>query len=235
MKIIAITQARFGSTRFPGKVLKQLNGKSILSIHLERALKAKKISKLIVATTTEAEAKDIANVALEMDCDVYYGSVDNVLDRYYQAAIIENPDMVVRITSDCPLIDPEVIDKVVEKCIEGNYDYCSNTLERTFPDGVDVEVMKFTALEKAWKEAESPFDKEHVTPYIWKNSNLEGKGLFNSYSYTYFSDFSNYRLTVDYEADFELIKKLVNKIGSDKSWEDYIKIISGDKTLFGNT
>jgi spore coat polysaccharide biosynthesis protein SpsF len=150
MKIIAITQARCGSTRLPNKVLKKINGETLLSIHLSRILKSKKIDQLLVATTTEPADGAIEEVAKSMGLPYYRGSVSNVLDRYYQAAKPHHPDWVVRLTSDCPLIDAGLIDKIIDKAIELDVDYCSNTLDPTYPDGMDAEVFKYSALEKAW-------------------------------------------------------------------------------------
>lgn len=232
MKIIAITQARFGSSRLPGKVLKTINGKSLLQLHLERAAKSKKIDGLIVATTVEKEADAIEALGNTMGLKTYRGSINDVLDRFYQAVKSEQPDYVVRITSDCPLIDATVIDQVIERCISEGCDYCSNTLNPTYPDGADVEVMKFSALEKAWKEATLTSEREHVTPYIWKNSTAKGGKLFKGLSFENEKDFSNYRLTVDEASDFELITKLVEAIGDDKSWQEYIAYLDTHKELF---
>lgn len=232
MKIIAITQARYGSSRLPGKVLKTINGKSLLQLHLERAAKSKKIDGLIVATTVEKEADAIEALGNTMGLKTYRGSINDVLDRFYQAVKSEQPDYVVRITSDCPLIDATVIDQVIERCINEGCDYCSNTLNPTYPDGADVEVMKFSALEKAWKEATLTSEREHVTPYIWKNSTAKGGKLFKGLSFENEKDFSNYRLTVDEASDFELITKLVEAIGDDKSWQEYIAYLDTHKELF---
>jgi spore coat polysaccharide biosynthesis protein SpsF (cytidylyltransferase family) len=221
MKIIAITQARYGSSRLPGKVLKKIGSKELLTIHLERINHSKRINKLIVATTSEPEADLIVQLALQNNCGVYRGSMSDVLDRYYQAAKNEKPDYVVRITSDCPLIDATLMDEIIDYCIAGNLDYCSNTLMRTFPDGEDVEVFRFAALEKAWKEAVLQADREHVTPYIWRNSSVKGGSMFVSFNYTNSEDFSGIRITVDEASDFRLIQKLVLAMGSDKSWKDY--------------
>ena len=232
MKIIAITQARYGSTRLPGKVLKTLHGKTLLAMHLERALGSKKIDKLIVATTTEPEASEIEKIALSLNCEVYKGSTTDVLDRYYQAAKKEAPDYIVRITSDCPLVDHRLMDKVIDTCTKGKFDFCANTLNPTFPDGVDVEVFSFAALEKAWKEATLPSDREHVTPYIWRNSSVKGEGLFKSFNYPGEKDYSRYRLTVDEPTDFELIKQLVLALGDQKEWIDYVNYLEQHKEVF---
>jgi glutamate-1-semialdehyde aminotransferase/spore coat polysaccharide biosynthesis protein SpsF (cytidylyltransferase family) len=231
MKIIAITQARYGSSRLPGKVLKEVNGKTLLSIHLNRALASRKINKLIVATTDEAEATLIEKIALENNCGVYRGSLNDVLDRYYQAAKNENPDYVVRITSDCPLIDAEIIDDVIECCINQNVDYCSNTLEPTFPDGMDVEVFRFKALETAWNEAVLQSDREHVTPFIWRNSTAKGGSRFSSLVYRSVSDHSNIRVTVDDRNDLDLINQLILAIGDTGSWKEYVEYLNKHKSL----
>lgn len=232
MKIIAITQARYGSSRLPGKVLKKVGDKTLLQLHLERALKSKKIDDLIVATTIEKEADDIENLAKGLNLKTYRGSVNDVLDRFYNAAVNETPDYVVRITSDCPLIDPEIIDNVIETCIENKCDYCSNTLNPTYPDGIDVEVFRFSALEKAWKEAKLDSEREHVTPYIWKNSSVKGGLMFKSVSHENKLNFSKYRLTVDEDADLKLLSKLILALGDDKTWLDYVTYLEKHKNIF---
>jgi spore coat polysaccharide biosynthesis protein SpsF (cytidylyltransferase family) len=165
-------------------------------------------------------------LALQTKCGIYRGSLTDVLDRYYQAVTNERPDYVVRITSDCPLIDAELIDEIIDCCVSGNFDYCSNTLNRTFPDGEDVEVFRFTALETAWKEATLAPDREHVTPYIWRNSTAQGGSFFASYNYTIPEDFSNIRMTVDEPSDLELIRELILAIGDDKTWRDYVSFLN---------
>ena len=146
MKILAITQARYGSTRLPAKILKEVNGQTLLEIHLRRILQAHSINKLKIATTDEEGSKFIVEIAEKVGVEYHKGSVDDVLSRFYDTAAPEKPDYVVRFTSDCPLIDPIVIDGVIKFCIEGNYDYAAAD-PNTFPDGCDTEVMKFSALE----------------------------------------------------------------------------------------
>lgn len=232
MKVIAITQARYGSSRLPGKILKKFGNKTLLQLHIERILQSKKINDLIVATTTEKEADQIEDIASSMNLKTFRGSIDNVLDRFYKAALNENPDYVVRVTSDCPLIDSSIIDKVVETCIANNCDYCSNTLNPTFPDGIDVEVFKFSALKRAWIEATLTSEKEHVTPYIWKNSTYKGGTLFQSISFENDVNLSNYRLTIDEESDFELLTKVIDVIGTDKNWIEYVNYLEKNNNIF---
>lgn len=144
MKIIAITQARAGSTRLPGKILKKIGEQTLLEIHIERILKSETISQLIVATTTKPDDKLIFDKMSEMGIQSYRGSENDVLDRFYQAVKNEDADYVIRLTSDCPLIDAKLIDKVVRYTIKNDLDYCTNTLLTKYPDGQDIEVFKFT-------------------------------------------------------------------------------------------
>lgn len=226
MKILAITQARYGSTRLPAKILKEVGGMTLLEIHLLRILQSKLISKVKVATTTEEGAEYIINIADKVGVEYYQGSVDDVLDRFYQTAKPEHPDYVVRITSDCPLIDPVIIDKVVECCIESDCDYVSNVLVPTYPDGMDVEIFRFSALEKAWHKAVLKSEREHVTPYIWKNSTVKGGNLFKSMNVANDADWSKERITVDTPDDFALVKKLIEQGGIEKSCADYVAYLN---------
>jgi spore coat polysaccharide biosynthesis protein SpsF len=221
MKIIGVTQARISSTRLPRKVLLPIKGKTLLQFHLERVTKSTLVSKWIVATTEETK--------LSLPC--FKGSLHDVLDRFYQAVKNEQAEYVVRVTSDCPLIDARVIDDIVKSCIEQKLDYMSNTLKPTFPDGMDVEVFKFTALEKAWKEANILSEREHVTPFIWKNSSFLGESVFTSKNYSHEKDYSSYRLTVDQQEDFELIKILIEALGEDKLWMDYVNYLENHPQL----
>src|SRR5688572_10280738 len=183
MKVLAITQARTSSSRLPGKVLKQLGDKTLLEFHLDRILKAKKIDKLILATSNDPSDDVLPEVARRSGVDTFRGSLNDVLERFYQAAKPFAPVWVVRLTADCPLIDPELIDKVVETAINSGVDYCSNGLTPTFPDGVDVEVFRFQALETAFREATLKSDREHVTPFIYRNSPARGGSRFSAMNF----------------------------------------------------
>lgn len=231
MNILAITQARIGSTRLPAKILKEINGTTLLEIHLHRIQKSKSISKLKVATTKELETYKIIKITERLGIETYQGSIDDVLDRFYQTAKPESPDYVVRLTSDCPLIDPNVIDMVIKECIRTNSDYASNVLLPTFPDGMDVEVFKFSALEKAFKEATLTSDREHVTPYIWRNSTQRGGSLFTSINVGNVTDTSEYRITVDTQDDFLLVENLINNLGIDRPFEDYVKYMNSHQSV----
>ena len=222
---ILVTQARFGSTRLPGKVLKEINGKSLLQIHLDRLKKCKSVAKIIVATTTKSEDQFIFDKAIQWGCDSYKGSETDVLDRFYQSVKDKNVDWIVRVTSDCPLIDPVLVDKVISFVQASNKDYGSNTLIENYPDGQDIEVFKFSALEEAWKNAKLPSEREHVTTYIRNNSDVKGGHLFTSVNYPCDFDFSKIRMTADESKDFELISILINDLGTDKTWLEYTNYI----------
>ena len=224
MKVLAITQARYGSTRLPAKILKEVNGQTLLEIHLRRILQSKFINKLKIATTDEEGSKFIVEVADKVGVEYYKGSVDDVLSRFYRTAESEAPDYVVRLTSDCPLIDPKVIDETIQYCIDHSCDYV-RTDAASFPDGLDTEVFKFSALVKAYNEANLTSEREHVTPYIWKNSTAWGGNLFTSIKLQNIQGVysaSDYRITIDEPEDFEVLKLLIEAIGTDKGWKDYI-------------
>ncbi len=232
MKIIGITQARISSSRLPRKVLLKINEKSLLQYHLERAKKSKLVNKWIVATTDENESDLICEIASKLSIDSFKGNLEDVLDRFYQSVKNENPDYIVRITSDCPLIDASIIDDVIKSCIDEKVEYMSNTLKPTFPDGMDVEVFTFAALEKAWKDSKIQSEREHVTPYIWKNSSYFDQTIFTCKNFIGSDDFSNYRLTVDQREDFNLVKELIEVLGDNKTWMEYVTYIKNNQSLF---
>lgn len=224
-KVVAITQARVGSTRLPAKILKEINGKTLLQIHLERISKATLVNELRVATTDEEGSDKIVEIADRLGIKFFKGSVNNVLDRFYQTALIDKPDYIVRLTSDCPLIDPSTIDSIIHRIIGTDYDYVSNTMIPTFPDGIDVEVFRFSALFRAVNEATLKSDHEHVTPYIWRNSTVKGGSLFKSLNIYNDIDLSSERITVDTIEDLEVIKYLIENLGDNKSFIDYVNFL----------
>ena len=231
VKIVAITQARVGSSRLPAKVLKIIDGISILELHIKRILKSKRISKLIVATTEEPEANEICDLCDKLKVSYYRGSMNDVLDRYYKAAFAEKPDYVVRITSDCPLIDANLIDQIIDQAVVNRVDYFSNGLVPCFPDGQDIEVFRFSALIKAWNEATLLSDREHVTPYIWRNSTFKGGKLFSSLNFGVKGDYSSVRMTLDEESDLKVISSLIGRLGMDATWLDYANLYLNDQAV----
>ena len=224
MKVLAITQARYGSTRLPAKILKEVDGKTLLEIHLRRILQARCISGLKIATTDEEGSRFIVAVADKVGVSYHKGSVDDVLSRFYCTAAPEQPDWVIRFTSDCPLIDPTIIEDIVAFATAHEYDYV-HTDPRCFPDGLDTEVMRFSALEKAYKEAKLTSEREHVTPYIWKNGTARGGSLFKTFDFQNKEgvfDASDYRITIDEPEDFEVLKALIQALGPERYWKEYI-------------
>ncbi len=231
MNIILITQARTGSTRLPGKILKKINGKSLLEIHINRIKKAKSINSIYIATTTSPKDDLVEKLAKDFNVNFYRGSEKDVLDRFYQTAKDIKPDYVVRLTSDCPLIDPQLIDDIVNVAVNSDLDYYTNGIEELYPDGQDVEVFKFSALKTAWLEAKLDSEREHVTPYIRNNSSYYGKTKFKSKNHGMNSNYNHVRLTVDEHSDFEVVKKIVENLGVNESWKTYADFYLNNKEI----
>lgn len=231
MNIIAITQARSSSTRLPNKVLKKINGKTLLEIHLGRIQQSKRINELIVATTLNKADDDIICICNKLNISYYRGSEFDVLDRFYQSLLGKNASYVVRLTSDCPLIDPVLIDEVIDYTISNDLDYCSNILVENFPDGQDVEVMKYFVLEEAWRCADKNYQREHVTPYIRENSTFVGGLKFKSDNFATVNRYGRVRMTVDEQKDLEVISLLVQKLGIEKRWIDYAQAYQNDLVI----
>lgn len=207
--IVALLQARMTSCRLPGKVLMPILGRPMLLRQIERVQKSTLIDKLVIVTSTDASDDAIKKLCDMNNLACYRGALDDVLDRYYRAACYYRADIIVRLTGDCPLSDPEVIDKVVRVYLDSDCDYASNTLNPQYPDGYDVEVFNSDVLYRAWVSATKKNDREHVTQYIVKNPDLfKLKNIDSEF------DFSFWRLTVDYEDDYFLIKKIYQKMHS---------------------
>ena len=205
--VVALLQARTTSTRFPGKVLKPILGVPMLARQIERVRRAKLIDNLVVATSDDESDNDIACLCHSIGVDVHRGSLLDVLDRMTQAARFYEADWIVRLTGDCPLTDPGVIDAAIEMAVAGEYDYVSNALEPTYPDGVDVEVLRAPVLECAWKEAKLASEREHVTPFIYKRPCRFRIGQLKA-----MDDSSHLRLTVDEPRDFELVSEIYERL-----------------------
>ena len=206
--VIAIVQARMGSSRLPGKVLKEILGKPVIWHLINRLKRSKLIDKMVIATTDKTDDEPILKLAEEMGIDSFAGSEDDVLDRYYQAAKRYNVDTIVRITADCPLIDPVLVDKIVEYYLENRnrLDYVHSGL--SYPDGiVETAVFSFTALEKAWREARLASEREHVTSYIWKNPHLFRIDVVENDE-----NLSHIRLVLDDKDDFRLVSEVFNNL-----------------------
>lgn len=210
-KIGIIVQARTASTRLPNKVLEKICGKTVLLLLIERLKEVKNKDEIVIATTNEKRDQKILEVAKECGVKSFAGSENNVLDRYYQAAKKFKIDIIVRITSDCPLIDPLMVDRVIECFLNvKKANYASNVIKRTFPDGLDTEVFSFETLERLWNTVKESNGKEHVTSYI-----LNHPEKFSVINVSYKKDLSRLRWTLDTKKDLKFIrivyKQLYNK------------------------
>ena len=228
LNVIAIVQARMGSSRLPGKILKKIKDRHLIDILLSRLSLSKKIDKIIVATSKNAENDILENLLNEKGYDVFRGSEENVLNRYYEVAKKYSPKAIVRITGDCPLVDFKLLDSIIGKYNSGNYDYVSNTINPTYPDGLDIEVFSKNALDIAHSEATTTYQKEHVTPYIKNNKKFECFNIENA------KDFSSERWTVDDPEDFIVIKNILNYFWPNIyfEWTEILKLKKENPSLF---
>lgn len=225
--ILAIIQARMGSSRLPGKVLKKINKKTILELVVERIKNSKFIDEIVVATSIEKNNLPLIELCSSKSIRVFAGSENNVLDRFYQLAKLIEPTHIVRITADCPLHDSEVIDKVIETHLQSKSDYTSNVNPPTFPDGLDIEIFTYKALENAWLNAREASDLEHVTPYIRNNQEIKNTNFENPI------DYSDLRWTLDEEKDFVLIEKIYQSFAPriDFKMNEIIDLVNKDENL----
>ena len=224
MKYLVLIQARCGSTRLPNKVLKDLCGKPALQRMIERVQKSKIIDEVMVITSIEKNNLPILNLCSNIGIRVGIGSENDVLDRYYQTAKLLQPEYVIRLTADCPCFDAGLLDLAI-KNLDKDTDYCGMTSE-SFADGLDLEIMKFSALEKAWKEANHSFEREHVTQYIVRHPELFKLQNFESP----IGYFGNHRWTVDEPEDFELVKRIYEHfnntdVGMEFRYQDILKYL----------
>lgn len=229
IKTLAIVQARMGSSRFPGKVLKTLpGGLSLIGFLLARLSKSTALDKIVLATTDREIDTPLAEHVKKLGYEVFRGSENDVLDRYYQAALSHSPEQVVRITGDCPLIDPAVVTEVVEALASQGTDYASNILPPSFPDGLDVEAFTFSSLQRAWLEAKAQPEREHVTPYLRNPSRFKIANVQNA------TDESSGRWTVDDPADYDVVRGVVAHFGgrADFSWRDVLTLQQQQPALF---
>jgi spore coat polysaccharide biosynthesis protein SpsF len=224
MRVVAIIQARVGSTRLPGKVLAHLAGEPMLARVVNRSRRAQTFDEVVIATTSQPGDDAIVEMCVSREWPYFRGSEDDVLDRYYQTAIMYRAEAVVRITSDCPLIDPKIIDRVVQVFLDGQpeIDYVSTGYPRaTFPRGLDTEVMRLSVLEQAWREDRNPAWREHVTPYILCNPKL-----FRLYGIAHEFDLSNMRWTVDTPEDLAFVRRIYDTFNHDRfSWRDVVSVL----------
>lgn len=227
--ITIVVQARMSSTRLTGKVMLPILGEPLLFRMIERVKQIKHSVNIVVATSTEKSDNEIVHLCHDKNIMVYQGDLNNLLDRHYQVGLITGADVVVKIPSDCPLIDPSIIDKVIDFYLEnsGDFDFVSNLHPATYPDGNDVELMSFKALEKSWNEATKPIELEHTTPYFWENPD---KFKLGNVVWETGLDYSmSHRFTIDYEEDYQFIKRIYEELYPSKpkfTLDDILNLIA---------
>lgn len=233
MKVVAIVQARMGSQRLPGKILFQLGNQTILAHVIERLKRVKQINYILVATTVSVQDSATVEEAERLNIAVFRGDEQDVLSRYYHAAKQSDADIIVRITADCPFIDPLVLEDMLSAFLllmkDQQIDYMSNCLTRSYPRGLDVEIFTMAALEKTYNEAVKCYEKEHVTPYIYSHP-----ALFKLHHFTNKVDLSHYRLTLDTQEDWQLIETIYHKIqsqGLEVSTENILNVLMAEPAL----
>jgi len=238
-KFIAVIQARVGSKRFPHKVLKNIQKKPILHYVIKQTQASKFIDDILIATTINKQDDQIVNFCKENNYNFFRGSENDVLDRYYKCAKKNNLKQIIRITADCPLIDPQVIDLVISKFENENFDYVSNNIIKkrdkwldskcNFPQGMTVEISTFTALEKAWYNAKKPSEREHVFPYIQFHPEL-----FSISNVVHQKDLSNIRCSIDRIEDLKFVEEIIKRLPEKTEFitiKDILKIIDKEPKL----
>jgi glutamate-1-semialdehyde 2,1-aminomutase len=228
MKVVAIVQARMGSTRLPNKVMKPIGGVPMIELLLARLARAAEIDEIVVATSEDGRNQPLADHVSALGYQCYRGSENDVLERYWQAAKAAAADIVVRITGDCPLIDPILVDDVIRCFKTDGVDYLSNTSPPSYPDGLDIEVFSFAALERAARETDKAFDREHVTPYLRESDQFRQAAMQND------EDLSALRWTVDEPADFEVVAHVYTHFAPDIhfTWQQVLTLQRSQPQLF---
>jgi spore coat polysaccharide biosynthesis protein SpsF len=234
-KVVIVVQARMSSTRLPGKVLLPILGETLLKRMIERLQMIRHEATIVVATSDHEQDDIIQNEADAIGVPCFRGSLDNCLDRHYQAGLKYGADVVIKIPSDCPLIDPRIIDEVLDYYFahEGEYDFVNNLHPATWPDGNDVEIMTMPCIEKAWKEASRKLELEHTTPYIWENPD---KFRIANISWSAGKDYSmSHRFTIDYPEDYEFIQCVFEHLYPQKpdfSCDDILNLLESKPEIY---
>ena len=228
MKVVAIVQARVGSTRLPNKVMKPIVGKAMIELLLARLSRSQELDEIVVATSEDARNLPLVELVRKLGYRCVQGSENDVLDRFLKAGREAGAEIAVRLTGDCPLLDPVLVDACIRRFRDSGVDYLSNAAQPSFPDGLDTEVFRFEALEQAARETQKQFDREHVTPY------LRDSGLFSNYSLQGERDLSALRWTVDEPADFTVVSEVFRRFAPDIyfSWQDVLALQEQEPALF---
>ena len=232
---LAIIQARTSSTRLPRKVLLEVFEIPLIIFLLERINKSKCLNKIILATSSDPSDDHLSQIVRDKGFNVYRGSLSNVLDRYAKCAAREKFKNIIRITGDCPMIDPSVVEQVIDLFKTKKFDYVSNSLPRTFPDGLDCEIFSFKVLEYSFLNAKTEFSKEHVTAFVRGVSNEKFKKKIKTGNISFSSDFSKIRWTLDYIEDLERIRSLYKLLPENFSWLDALSVAITKPKLLGLT
>ena len=234
MRLIAIIQARMTSTRLPGKVLMDIAGRPALELMVSRVKRATLIDGIVVATTSNATDDPVIALCERLGVATFRGDEQDVLARFAAAAGVFGAETVVRLTGDCPIIDPAVIDDAVRLYRSGDWDYVGNGNRRTYPDGLDVEVFTRAALERAAREADHPFAREHVTPYLRGiRPDIIPDGGFRRGDLVYAADFSHIRWTLDRQDDLDRLRRLVPKLPDGFDWLTALSVATREPSLLG--
>jgi spore coat polysaccharide biosynthesis protein SpsF len=232
LHVVTLIQARTASSRLPGKVLCELGGQPVLAWAVERCRRAKTVNQVVVATTSDPADDPLAELCAQRSWDVFRGSQFDVLDRFYQAARQFEAQVIVRVTADCPLIDPDVVDLVVNEFIDNGVDFAANRLPpphpRSWPIGLDTEVCAVAGLERAWREADQKFEREHVMPYFY-----DQEGRFRVKVIEHVPDYGHMRWTLDTPEDLDLLRAVVERLGGrmDASWLDVLDVFAREPQL----
>lgn len=227
--VLAILQARTSSSRLPNKIMEKILGEPMLLRQIERVRRCKNIDKLIVATSVDPSDDPVEELGQNHSFEVFRGSLDDVLDRYYQASQLSSHQTIVRITGDCPLADPELIDQVISFYHSNDFDYVSNVAPPTYPDGLDTEVFSRKLLNVLWEKANSKKEREHVTYYLSQHPDEFARGNFSNSE-----DLSSLRWTVDEPRDFQFVTEVYNKLYPSKpdfTWRDVLQLVETDPML----
>lgn len=229
--LTAIIQARMTSTRLPGKVLADIGGRPLLQRMLDRVRRSARIEKLVVATTTNATDDPVEHLCDSLNVGIFRGSEHDVLARFHGAAEAAGASTVVRLTADCPMNDPMIIDQVIARYLRGDCDYASNAVARTYPDGLDVEVFSRAALDEAHRQAKHPYMREHVTPYIYGCQ--YGGGNFRLAAVCFDADLAHLRWTVDTPADLARVRELFRALPENFTWLEALSLATRRPELLG--
>jgi spore coat polysaccharide biosynthesis protein SpsF len=231
-RVVTIIQARMSSSRLPGKVLKDIAGKPMLAWVVERSRLSKMVDEVVVVTSTDPSDDPVELSCVERGYEVYRGDLYDVLDRYYRAARLYHADVIIRLTGDCPLIDPGVIDHTLEEFFKSGVDFAANRLpppwKRTYPIGLDTEICTFVALQRAWKEAKETYQREHVMPYFY-----DKQGRFRVLLVNHDPDYGSMRWTVDTPEDLELVRRIVEHFQprEDFTWLEVLELFKRQPEL----